>query len=284
MSEVFLERRLYPNVTLAFKSYLPEVYEIDTDLDTGIDVDQIEAALNQGKSPSFIYIISDGHNPLGVSISLEKRKRLAEIAGTYNIPLIEDDAYGYLSYEEVSTPPVKLYAPEQVFYLGSFSKMLSPALRLGWMIVPEAYRPALEVLKEASDLSVSNLSQHILNQLLSTQFFDSHLQKIKKSYKEKRDAALEAINRFFPVAVSCSFPSHGFFIWIEFPERVDTQKLQRLCLENYQVSFLLEEDFAVSEQTTGKAIRLCFATTSVEKIYQGIALIGQAISDIGVMQ
>lgn len=278
---IFLEKILYPNVVLAFKSYSPKIVSISTSLKCGINVEEIEQALFKGIKPSLIYIISDGHNPMGVSISERNRKKLAEMALNYNFPIIEDDAYGFISYQNELNKPVKHYCGENVFYLGSFSKMLMPALRLGWIVVPNQYVETIEIMKESLDLNVSNLSQHIVSALLNQYCFDNHLKNINKIYKQKRDLVIKLLREYLPSVVSYSEPTHGFFIWVNFKDSVHTKGLLELSLRKYGVSFIVGNDFLVDGSLPGNnAIRLSFASCTLDEIKLGIRAIGESVKEL----
>lgn len=127
---VMLERTVYDGMQMAIKRLEPEILSVPTDLDTGLDPGAVEAHLQAGPAPAFLYTITDGHNPLGVSLPVETRKRLAALARRHRMPILEDDAYGFLYFGESPAPPLRAFEDEWVFYLGSFSKILAPAC--GW--------------------------------------------------------------------------------------------------------------------------------------------------------
>jgi len=126
---------------------------------SGLQVDAVEALLANGARPAFIYTVPDGHNPLALSMPQEKRVRLAELARRYGVPIVEDDPYGLLAYDGPPAHPIRALEREWVFYVGSFSKVLAPALRLGWLMVPEQLVPLLAISKEESDINTATFSQ-----------------------------------------------------------------------------------------------------------------------------
>src|SRR5690606_19563491 len=156
----------------------------------------------------------DAHNPLGVSISEEKRRRLAQIAADYCLPIVEDDPYGFLSYDGRCQPPVRAYNAEQVFYVGSFSKIMAPALRLGWLIAPEPLIHKLSVIREADYLQSSALIQRAVAAYLDAGHLPGHLAHVEEEYRQRRDTMLAAMERHFPAGVSWTYPRAGMFTWV----------------------------------------------------------------------
>jgi DNA-binding transcriptional MocR family regulator len=165
---VMLERTVYDGMQMAIKRLEPEILSVPTDLDTGIDADAVEAHLEAGPAPAFLYLITDGHNPLGVSLPEEKRRRLATLARQHRMPILEDDAYGFLYFGESPAPPLRAFEDEWVFYLGSFSKILAPGLRAGWMVVPEPLVGTVAALKHSADLDTPSFSQRMISTYLDS--------------------------------------------------------------------------------------------------------------------
>lgn len=157
--QVMFEEVVYTGIQQVVAPFQPRILTISTDLAQGIAVHEVEALLANGARPAFLYAIPDAHNPLGVSMSQARRQQLVALAVQYNIPLIEDDPYGLLQYDAPTMPPLRAFNDSHVLYIGSFSKILAPALRLGWIVAPEALMPKLAVAKEASDLESSALTQ-----------------------------------------------------------------------------------------------------------------------------
>jgi 2-aminoadipate transaminase len=143
---VITEELIYAGFQQVLEPFQPRVFTVSTDAQTGMDVEAVEQYLSNGARPSFIYSITDGHNPLSVSLHPSKRARLVALAEQYRVPIIEDDAYGFLCYEN-PLPPLRALSERWVFYVGSFSKILAPALRVGWLVVPEELILPLSVIK-----------------------------------------------------------------------------------------------------------------------------------------
>ncbi|HXQ72877.1 MAG TPA: PLP-dependent aminotransferase family protein, partial [Pyrinomonadaceae bacterium] len=229
--QVLTEELCYPGFRQAIESYQPEILTVPTDLETGMDVDEVEWLLTNGAKPAFIYVITDGHNPLAVSLSREKRQRLVRLARDFRVPLVEDDPYGLLEYEGKIEPPLRALAADWVFYVGSFSKILAPALRVGWIIAPESLMPTLSIIKEASDIDTSTFGQRITSAYLDAGHLPAHLERLRTEYRSRRDSMLRALNEHFPVQARWRKPSSGVFTWVDLPKKLDVGELLRLSIE-----------------------------------------------------
>jgi len=282
--EVMLEEFVYTGVQQAVAPYRPCIVPITTDLEEGIDVEEVEAHLVAGGRPAFLYVIPDGHNPLGVSASRERRQRLVELTGAYGVPIIEDDPYGLLYYDGVMEPPLRAYDDEWIFYLGSFSKILAPALRLGWIIAPEALIPRLTVTKEAGDLESSALTQRAVAAYLDAGHLPAHLTRLRAEYGRRRDAMLSALHRTFPAEVRWTEPRSGMFVWVALPEVVDTAELLQTAVDQEQVAFIPGHAFAVpgclALDDARHCLRLNFSNCSPERIEEGIRRLARVLKEV----
>lgn len=281
---VLLEETIYSGIVQAIEPLQPDILTVPT-AETGMDIDAVESILCGPKKPALIYVISDGHNPRGVSLSAEKRQRLVALAKSYRVPLLEDDAYGLLSYQEPTLPALKALDEEWVFYIGSLSKILAPGLRVGWIIVPEGIIPKLEVLKESSDVNTTTFTQHSIAAYLDEGYLTPHLEKIRQEYKKRRDAMLQALHTYFPYGVSWHAPDSGFFIWVEMPSTVYTEELLKLSLEREWVAFVPGQAFCVTnDQQATHAMRLSFSHHNVDQITDGIARLARAYASFVTSQ
>ncbi len=277
-SQVILEETVYDGIQLAVKRQQVEILTVSTDPQTGIDVDQVESLLVRGASPCLIYVVTDGHNPLGVSMSVEKRHRLVDLARTYGVPILEDDAYGFLYYGEKPEPPLRALDDKWVFYLGSFSKILAPALRAGWAIVPEDLAPQMSMLKHAADLDTPSFSFRTISAYLEAGGMPQHLDKIRAEYRLRRDAMLSAMEEHFPPQVRWNRPSSGMFVWVELPRAMDATTLLRTAVETEQVAFSPGEVFASKQGGHARhCLRLSFANSTPERLEEGIRRLGRVI-------
>lgn len=277
-AQVLLEETIYDGIQLAVKRQDVQVLTVSTDPQTGMDVDQVESLLARGARPCLLYVITEGHNPLGVSLSVGKRHRLVELARTHEIPILEDDAYGFLYYGEKPEPPLRALDDQWVFYLGSFSKILAPALRAGWVIIPEELSPRLSMLKHAADLDTSSFSFRTLSAYLEAGGMPRHLEMIRAEYRQRRDAVLSALQEHFPPEVRWNRPSSGMFIWVELPLEMDATVLLRAAVETEQVAFSPGDLFA--SRGGGHArhcLRLSFANNTPARLEEGIRRLGRVV-------
>jgi 2-aminoadipate transaminase len=278
--EVILEEIVYTGVQQAVSPYQPRILSVDTNLYTGLNVDAVADYLAQGHRPAFLYAIPEAHNPLGVSMSLAKRRQLVELAAAYGLPIIEDDPYGFLRYEGEMLPPLRALNADWVFYLGSFSKILAPALRLGWLVAPVDLVPKLTVIKEMEDLESSQLTQRAVAAYLDAGHLPGHLARLCAEYGRRRDAMLAALERYFPAQAQWTRPSNGMFIWVELPEHIDTADLLETAVAQEQVAFIPGHAFALPGYGRRNCLRLNFSNCTPERIEDGIERLGRVIDSI----
>lgn len=276
--EVVCEEIIYTGFQQIVEPYEPTIWTVPTDLDSGIDLDAVERIF-QRQQPAFLYVVTDGQNPMGVSMSLEKRRRLAELASEYGVPIVEDDAYGFINYESGRCdPPICALDDSWVFYIGTFSKILAPALRTGWLVVPEELVPKLAIIKEATDINTCTLNQRAIAAYLDENDLPARIRNLGRVYGERRDAMLEALEKYFPAGSCWREPVSGFFVWVELPEAVDMRALVKTAIEVEGVGFIPGQAFAVnpiSELST--SMRLNFSNNSPEKIDEAIRRLSRAV-------
>jgi 2-aminoadipate transaminase len=278
-SPVIVEQIAFTGVgqVIAERNAMP--LTVGTDLDRGIDVDNVEYLLKLTGQVRAIIELPDFHNPLGVSIAAENRTRLVALSFQYRTPIIEDDPYGLLRYEGENIPPLKAHDVDGgIIYLGSFSKILAPGLRLGWMIVPLAALGKLTVIKESQDLETSQLTQRAVTEFIQRGLFDAHLQKLKAAYAIRRTAMLDALDREFPVEAKWSKPQGGIFIWVTLPEGVSTLELLPKAIEEEKVAFIPGYAFGINRGGES-AMRLNFSNATPESIEAGIKRLGKIVRD-----
>ena len=271
---VICEELVYMGFQQVIEPYRPRVLTVGTDLRTGIDVDAVERLLERGERPAFIYCITDGHNPLGVSVSLEKRLRLVELARAHRVPIVEDDAYGLLHFGS-SVLPMRAVEDRWVFYVGSFSKVLAPGFRVGWLIVPEELVPVLGCAKDGSDIDTATFTQRLVSDYLASGHFTGHLSRVREAYRERRDVMIEMIRRHFPEGTRWSVPNNGALLWAELPEGCDAGLLLREALETEGVAYVPGTAFSFDGETGARGMRLNFSFPSVEQIRDGMEKLGR---------
>ena len=278
-AQMLTEELSYPGFRQAIEPYQPEILTVPTDHDTGMDVDEVEWLLTNGAKPAFIYVITEGHNPLAVSLSREKRQRLVRLAHDFRVPLVEDDPYGLLEYEGKMEPPMRALSEDWVFYVGSFSKILAPALRVGWIIAPESLIPTLSIIKEASDIDTSTFGQRIVSGFLDAGHLPAHLEKLRTEYRSRRDSMLHALNEHFPFQARWRKPTSGVFTWVDLPRGLDVGELLRSSIEEERVAFIPSDAFAFGINSQSHGIRLNFSHHAAAVIEEGIARIARILKE-----
>jgi 2-aminoadipate transaminase len=275
---IIVEEISYPGFIQIAKSVHANLIPAPVDYNGGIVAEQLKKLLMKIKTPKLLYTIPEGHNPLGVSLSHEKRLEIVNIANSWQLPIIEDDAYGFINYDKVN-PTLYSYSTGLVFYIGSFSKILSPTTRLGWIVAPEPLIEKLEVLKEGIDINTSTLSQHIVNNYLNQCCINEHILFVKNHYRKKRDVMVEAIKNHIP-EMDFYIPHSGFFIWGRLPPDIDTNNLFLQAIENNKVSFLPGASFGVKPNSSlSSCLRLSFALCDINMIEPGIKRLKQALKE-----
>ncbi len=276
-SPVIVEQIAFTGIgqVIAERGAMP--FTVATDLDQGMDVDNVEYLLKLMGQVRAIIEVPDFHNPLGVSIAAEQRPRLVELSQRFRAPIIEDDPYGLLRYEGANLPPLKaLDEKDGIIYLGSFSKILAPGLRLGWVVAPQAALGKLTVLKESQDLETSQLTQRAVAEFIQRGLLDAHLERLKRAYTVRRKAMLDALEREFPREGRWSKPKGGIFIWVTLPDRINTWDLLPQAVEQEKIAFVPGLAFGI--QGGGQSsMRLNFSNATPELIEEGIQRLGKIV-------
>lgn len=274
---VLTEETVYTGLAQALAPLGPVHLTVPTDLSGGIDVDAVAWRLARGPRPAFLYVIPDGHNPLGVSVPADARARLVELARRHRVPIVEDDPYGLLAYDGDATPPLRALDDDWVLYVGSFSKIIAPGLRLGWLVVPPALLEPLAILKEASDLECSALISRAVAAYLQAGHLPGHLELLKREYRERRDRMLAALGRELPEGARWTRPSGGFFTWVDVPGEADTMALLDRAVAEEQVAFVPGRAFALAESAGESSMRLSFSNVPPDRIDEGVAALGRLL-------
>jgi 2-aminoadipate transaminase len=279
--QVMIERTVYECVLSSLRKFMPELLAMPGDASGGLDLDAVEARLAAGARPAFLYTIPTAHNPLGVSLDVDKRRRLAEIARRYEVPVLEDDAYGFLG-DDLSggeaPPAVRSFDDRWVIYLGSFSKILAPSLRIGWIVLPEDLMPRLQVLKQGNDIDTSTLSQDLAAAYLDAGHLPAHLDRVRAAYRERRQTLLRALAEHFPAGSRWNVPTGGMFLWLELPPGLDATELLRSAVEIEKVAFCPGAAFAAGNgRHADHCLRLSFASLTPDRIEEGIRRLAQAV-------
>jgi 2-aminoadipate transaminase len=269
---------VYMGFKQVIESYQPRVLTVGTDLQTGMDVDAVEAYLAAGERPAYIYCMTDGHNPLGCSLSAEKRVRLVEIARRYEVPVIEDDAYGMLNFDH-PVPPLRAMDDQWVLYVGSFSKVLAPSFRLGWIVAPEEMISVLGCAKDGADLDMASFGQRVAASYLATGDFPRHLANVRAEYRVRRDLMLDLLRTELPAGSRWSVPSNGALLWVELPDGIDTGALLDTCM-HAGVAYVPGAAFAIPGTGAGTSgMRLNFSYCNPEQIREGMSRLGGVLRE-----
>lgn len=274
---VFCESPTYLAALGAFKVCGPRFVEIPTDED-GMDLEAFDRALADHR-PKLIYVIPNGQNPSGRTWSAERRERFMDRIHAHRIPVIEDDAYVEVRMDESPAPP-SLRAFDRdgvVVCLGTFSKVLSPGVRVGWVAAERAWIERYVILKQSADLHTSSLDQMLVMRWLESGGFDENLKRIRAVYRERRDVMLAALTAELPPGARFAKPAGGLFVWLELPTGVLARDLLVRCLA-HQVAFVPGDSFFPNGGRHDTA-RLNFSNMPPDRIRQGVARLGVAMRE-----
>lgn len=275
-SEIVVEAPTYVGALNAFRVFQPRVLEVESEED-GINVDVLREKLEEKNVyPKFIYLIPNFQNPSGTTISLTKRKAIAELCDEYKIVIVEDNPYEELTFTDQRIPPIRTFS-ENVVYLGSLSKIISPGLRVGWIYAPVPILQKINLAKQGADLCSSSLSQLVAIEYLSMLDFEEHVQRIRKLYAERCRAMLEALREFFPEESRWTEPQGGFFVWVTVDAEIDTNDMLSLALEK-KVAYVPGSSFYFNNQGQ-KSMRLSFSNPKPEDIYEGIERLATVLKE-----
>ncbi len=285
---ILVETPTYLGALQAFNLFGAEYVTVPVD-DDGLRTELLDEALRSG--PKFMYILPNFQNPGGVTLSLERRRQLVRLAEEHGVPIIEDDPYGQLRYSGDHLPPLVVldsrnenqseYFNGSVIYLSTFSKLLAPGIRLGWMVAPKDVIAKLVQLKQGTDLHTSTLIQMVAYEVSKDNFIDKHVQTIRSVYRERRDVMLQALSDFFPPQVTWTKPEGGLFLWVTLPQGCSSERLLRAALRQ-DVAFVPGEAFypgGDSGGETGAHMRLNFSNASPEMIREGIRRLSIAVTE-----
>jgi len=273
---MIIERPGYLGAIQAFSIFEPEFIPIPL-LEDGIDTDLFENALKAGRTKLYHTVINF-QNPSGVTYSRQKREKIAGIIKNHDIVLIEDNPYGELGFMGEDLPSMKNYLPDGTVVLGSFSKVVTPGLRLGWICAVPDVMEKLIVAKQSSDLHSNYLSQRAVYQYLIDNDIDEHILNIRKVYKKQRDLMVTMIEKHFPEEIKCTKPEGGMFLWVTLPESISSLDLFKLATKE-NVAFVPGKAFYV-DGGGNNTLRLNFSNSNEEKIEEGIKRLAKVIKKL----
>ena len=260
---VVVEDPAYLGLLQAFDLYGPRFEPIPSD-ENGMCTDVLADRLAAGLQPKLVYVVPNFHNPTGASLSIERRRHLAELADRYGFLIVEDNPYGLIRFRGNEVAPVAAFT-DRVLYLSTFSKMVAPGFRVGWCVGPQLAMEMLNRAKQATDLHTSTFAQHLLGNLVSQPgWLADHRRRIVPIYRERCDALTASLRSSFGRHIQFEAPEGGMFLWSRFPELADTDLLQRTCISN-GVAFIPGSAFSVHRQPQQTA-RFSFATLSIPEL------------------
>lgn len=280
---VLAESPTYLGALQAWNAYGVKYVTIPFD-ENGMQTDLLESRLRMGIK--FMYVLPNFQNPTGVTLSLERRKQLIEMADAYGVPIVEDDPYGQLRYEGEHLPPVVVLDDEMraqeapvysgnVIYISTFSKILAPGLRLAWVVAPTEVIKKLVQAKQGCDLHTSTLNQYIAYEVAHTDWMKSHIKLIRKTYKERRDIMLESLAEYMPEGIQWTHPKGGLFLWVTLPECINTMSIFNVAVEE-KVAFVPGAPF-YPLGGGDNTMRLNFSNTKPALIPEGIQRLAKVI-------
>ena len=278
---IVAEAPTYPGAVPAFCAYQADVVQVPTDAD-GMRVEELDGVLDgleaQGRRPKFIYTIPSFQNPAGVTMSLARRRRLVTIARERELLVLEDNPYGLLRYEGDPQPTLReLDGGNFVIYLGTFSKILSPGVRLGWAEAPRPVLDKMNIGKQAADLCSSSMTQHFVAAYFEQGRWQDYLRSLNEIYRRRRDTMLDALAEHFPHEATWTHPHGGLFIWATLPDYIDTTDLLARALSE-SVAFVPGRA-AYLDGRGGSSMRLNFSGVDSNDIREGVRRIGKVVRE-----
>ncbi|MBC3871545.1 aminotransferase-like domain-containing protein [Undibacterium oligocarboniphilum] len=270
-SKVLVETPSYLGALQAFSVYRPEFVSVDTDAHGLIPA----SVASKGAGARLMYALPNFQNPTGRTLSVERRVELVETCARMGIPLIEDNPYGDLCYSGEPLPKMLNMNPGGVIYMGSFSKVLTPGIRLGYVVGPTPLIRKLEQAKQAADLHTAQLTQMVVYEVIKDGFLAEHIPTIRNLYSRQCNVMLDAMKKHFPAGVEWTTPEGGMFIWITLPAHIDSNELLAEAIQQ-NVAFVPGGPFYANEAEKN-TMRLSFVTVSPERINEGIEKLGKLI-------
>jgi len=269
---VVMERPTYLAAIQAFGLYEPQFHSVPL-LDDGVDTEALEKILKEEEIKLF-YSVTSFQNPTGITYSRDKRREVAEILTKHNTILVEDNPYGEIRFMGEDIPPIKSMIPDSILF-GTFSKIVSPGMRMGWIVAPPEVMEKLVTAKQASDLHSNYFTQRVVYQYLQDNNVDNHIQNIRKLYKSQRDQMVQSIREYLPEGVKHTAPEGGMFLWVTLPEGMSSMDLFKLAIKE-KVAFVPGETFYTENPETN-TMRLNFSNCCEEEIIEGMKRLGTAI-------
>lgn len=275
-AHVVCSRPTYLGALQAFNFYGTKYALVNMD-EEGMMVDTIDDVV-KGKDPRIIYVVPNFQNPSGITLSEERRRLLVEKAHKFHIPIVDDNPYGELRYSGTPAPSIKSIGGQAVVQLGTFSKIISPGLRIGWIAASRQLMGIFERVKQSTDLHTNQFAQLVIYEFVQTGALERHIEVIKRAYGEKLNTMLSAMKEFFPDTVKWTKPDGGLFLWVMLPEGVNSADLFKPAIEE-KVAFVPGKPFH-PDGSGLNTMRLNFSNATPENIREGIKRLGRVFSKL----
>ena len=274
---IIVESPTYLGALNAFKAYEPKFLQVALDED-GMILEDLEEKLKNHDNVKFIYVISDFQNPSGKTWTLERRKGLIELANKYDVMILEDNPYGELRFEGEVQPSLRsLDTEDRVIFMGTFSKIFSPGIRVGWFNAAPKVLEKFNLVKQGADLQTSTTTQMILSQFLDDNDLEAHIDQIIKVYGKRKNVMVDAMKKYFPEEVTFTNPEGGLFLWVTLPEGLNARDIAVKAIEQ-KVAFVPGGAF-YPESPEENHFRLNYSCMPEDKIEEGIKRLGEVLHD-----
>lgn len=273
---LFTENPTYLGALQPFRLFQADIRPLLYD-EKGVQIDSLLDNL-ESFHPKLTYLMPNFQNPTGISLSLERRLKLVEIAKIHNLLILEDDPYGKISFESEVPPSLfNLGKSGNYIYMSTFSKTIAPGFRVAFIAANKEIITKLSVIKQGTDLHTNTFGQYVINEYLESGCFDKHIILLKKEYKNRRDCMISAMEQYFPSSVTWNRPAGGMFLWVKLPEGCDANQLFSKCID-HNVAFVPGQEF-FPDSSGINTMRLNFSNASPENIEEGIKRMGNVMSD-----
>jgi len=277
---VIAEGPSYVGALGSFTAYQAQVVHVAMDADGLVPSllhEALEASKRAGQRVKFLYTIPNFHNPAGVTLAVSRRAEILEICRTYGVLVVEDNPYGLLGFDGQTYPALRSMDPDNVVYLGSFSKTFAAGLRVGWVLAPHAVREKLVLAAESATLCPPTLNQMIVSRYLSTQDWKGQIKTYREAYRDRRDAAVSALEQHMPQGSTWNIPDGGFYVWVTVPEGIDTKAMLPRAV-TARVAYASGTGF-YADGFGSRQLRISYCYPTPERIREGVRRLANVIED-----
>ena len=274
---VLVESPTYLTTLMVLRKYFVKCVPVESD-EHGMIMEDLEAKIKT-YHPKMLYCIPTFQNPTGKTLPLKRRQKIAELASTYDVIVMEDDPYCDLRYKGEALPTIKTFDETgHVVLLNSFSKIISPGLRVGTVLAEPEIIKKLTISKQCADIHTTNLTQVVCAEFLNRGLLPEHLNSIRSLYTARLNTMLDGVKNYFPTDTKYTQPEGGLFIWAELPGEPNMQKLLEIASKDYKVAFVPGKSFFINPEDGKNSLRLNFSSNTPENIEKGMKLLGEVFS------